>query len=86
VNFAPGKIPSGDRSPQKCIYSAPGQEMAKRSAKFGWPPVSNVTALTKARRETCWNLLGCPKLVNRSQPVKGRSSSYCENVQEILLF
>jgi len=32
------------------------------------------------RRETRSNLLGCPKLANRSQPVVGRSSPYCEVV------
>jgi len=28
-------------------------------------------------RETRWNLPGCPKLVNRSQPLVSRSSPYC---------
>ena len=40
------------QDPQKCIYSVPAQEMAKHRAKFGWPPVSDVTAVTKARCET----------------------------------
>jgi len=35
VNFAPGKIPLGGKSPKKCIYSMPAQEMAKHRAKFG---------------------------------------------------
>jgi len=34
----------------------------------------------KPRRETRWNLLGCPKLVNRSQPLMGWSSTYYENM------
>jgi len=55
-------------SPWKCIYSAPDQEMAKPRAKFGWLPLSDVVAVTKPWRETCWNLLGCPKLTNQSQP------------------
>jgi len=32
---------------------------------------------TLRRRETSWNLQGCPKLVNRSQPLVGRISPYC---------
>jgi len=53
VNFARGKIPSVGKSPRKYIYSAAAEEMAKHCAKFGWPPVSDVTAVTKARCETC---------------------------------
>jgi len=33
-------------------YSVPAGETAKHRAKFGWPPVSDVTAATKPRRET----------------------------------
>jgi len=32
--------------------SVPAQETAKHRAKFGWPPVSDVAAVTNARRET----------------------------------
>jgi len=35
VNFAPGKIALGGKSPGKCIYSVPAQETAKHRAKFG---------------------------------------------------
>jgi len=39
------------KSPRKCTYySVPGQEAAKRRVKFGWPPVSDVGAVTKPRR------------------------------------
>ena len=56
-------------------------------AKFGWPPVSDVAAVTKARRKTRSNLQGCPKLPNRSQPLVGGSSPIlCGHVEEILLF
>jgi len=48
--------------------SVPSNETAKHRAKFGWPPVSDVAAVTKTRRETRWNLPRCPKLVNQSQP------------------
>ena len=68
------------KSPRKCIYNVPAQETAKHRAKFGWPPSSDVGAVTKPRRETRWNLLGCPKLANRSQPLVGRSSPYCEHM------
>jgi len=79
VNFALGRIPWRGKSSQKCIYSVPAQEMAKHHVKFGWLPFRNIGAVTKPRHETRWNLLGCPKLQNRSQPLVGRSSPYCEN-------
>jgi len=52
VNFAPGKILSGGKIPRKCIYSVAAQETAKHRADFGWPPVSDVAAVTKSRRES----------------------------------
>ena len=52
VNFARGKIPSGGKSPRKCIYSVPAQKTARDHAKFGWPLVSDGAAVTKPRRET----------------------------------
>jgi len=42
-------------------------------AKFGWRP-------TLPRCESRWNLQGCPKLTNRSQPLLGRSSPYYEDM------
>ena len=53
---------------------------AEHPAKFGWPPLSDVTAVTKPKRKTRWNLLGCPKLSNRSQPLLDRRSPYCEDL------
>jgi len=58
------------------VYNVPAQETAKHRAKFGWSPVSDVAAVTKASRETRWNLLGCPKLPNRSHPLVSRSSPH----------
>jgi len=54
MNFAAGKIPLGARAPINVfIYSSvPAQETAKHRAKFDWPPVSDVAAITKPRRET----------------------------------
>ena len=72
--------PLRGNSPWKCLYSAPALETAKHRAKFGWPPLSDVGAVMKPRPETHWNLLGCPTLVNRSQPLMGRSSPYRENM------
>ena len=46
------------------------------AAKFGWRPLLECRAVTLPRRETCWNLQGCPKLTKRSQPLVGRSSPY----------
>jgi len=35
LNFAADRIPLEGKSPKKCIYSIPVQEMAKHRAKFG---------------------------------------------------
>jgi len=37
-------------------------------------------AVTSPRRETRWNLLGCTKPANRSQPLVGRCSRYCGDI------
>jgi len=50
------------------------------TAKFGWCPLLEYRAVTLPRRETRWNLLGCPKLANTSQPLLGRSSPYDEDM------
>ena len=50
------------------------------AAKFGWRPLLEYRAVTLPRRETRWNLLGCPKLINGSQPLLVRSSSYYEDM------
>ena len=47
------------------------------AAKFGWHSLLYCRAVTLPRREGRWNLEECPKLVNRSQPLVGRSSPYC---------
>jgi len=51
------------------------------AAKIGWRPLLRCRAVTLPRRETCWNLMGCPKVANRSQPLVGQSSAYCEFVR-----
>jgi len=50
------------------------------ATKFGWRPLLECHAVTLSRRKTRWNLQGCPKLVNRSQLLVGRSSPYCEDM------
>ena len=40
-------------------------------------PTTRVRAVMLPRRETRWNLQGCPKLTKRSQPLVGQSSPYC---------
>jgi len=50
------------------------------TAKFGWCPLLECHAVTLSRCETRWNLQGCPKLSNRSQPLVGRSSLYYEDM------
>ena len=50
------------------------------AAKFGWCPLLECRAVTLPSRVTRWNLLGCPKLANRSQPLVGRSSPYCKGM------
>jgi len=52
VNIARGKIASRGKISRKGIYSVSGQETAIHRTKFGWPAVSDVAAVTKARRET----------------------------------
>jgi len=68
------KLHEGARAPENiyvCIYSVPAHKTTKHRAKFGWPPV---------RCQIYSNLLGCPKLMNRSQPLVGRSLPYCRNM------
>jgi len=78
--FYTWQILSGDKSFRKCIYIVPAQETAKHHTEFDWPPVSDIAVVTKPRRETRWNLLECPKLPNRSQPLVSQCSPYCGNI------
>jgi len=50
------------------------------AAKFGWRSLLDCRAVTLPRRESRWNLQGCPKLINRSQPLVGQSLPYCEDM------
>jgi len=48
--------------------------------QFGWCPLLACRAVMLPRRKTRWNLQGCPKLANRSQPLVSRSSPYYEDM------
>jgi len=50
------------------------------AAKFGWRPLLECRAVTLPRRESRWNLQGCPILANRSQPLVGRSSPHYQDI------
>ena len=49
-------------------------------AKFGWCPLLKCRAVTLPRLETRWNLQGCPKLLNQSQPLVSQSSPNYEDM------
>jgi len=66
------------QEPQKNVYIVYQPRRWPNIMQFGWLPLSDIAAVTKPRRETHWNLLGCPKLTKRSQPLVGRSSLHCE--------
>ena len=61
-----------------------------RPAEHRWRPLfkaavwlthtTRCRAVTLPRRETRWNLQGCLKLPDRSQPLVGWSSPYCGNM------
>jgi len=58
------------------LYSTP-QSMADAH----WlTPTTTCRAVMLPRRETNWNLEGCPKLTKWSQPLVGRSSPYCGDI------
>jgi len=50
------------------------------AATFGWRPILECRAVTLPTLETHWNLQGCPKLVNISQPLVDWSSPYYESM------
>jgi len=86
VNFAPGKMPSGRKSPQKCIYSIPAQEMAKHCAVW----------LASSERHHCSNkgktrnplkFAGVPQTSKPISAVSGpKFAILWRHVEEILLF
>jgi len=53
------KFRQGARAPEN-VYIVPAQKTSKDRAKFGWPPVSDVAAVTKPRRENQLKFSGVP--------------------------
>jgi len=43
-------------------------------------PTTRVPCSKLQRHETRWNVVGCPKLDNKSQPLVDRSSPYCKGI------
>jgi len=57
------------------------------TSQFGWHPLLQCRAVTLPRRETRWNLQGCPKLANRSELLVSRKfTTLWEHVGRISLF
>ena len=55
--------------------------MAKHSAKFGGlPSVQRCRCSNEAKMQTPLKCAGYPKPVNRSWPLVGQSSAYCEGI------
>ena len=54
--------------------------LAVQRRKVWLTPTTICCAVTLPRRETRWNLQGCPKLPDGSQPLVGRSSPYYEDM------
>jgi len=50
------------------------------AAKFGWRPLLDCRAVMLPRRNTHWNMMGCPKPANKCQLLAGRSSPYCKDI------
>jgi len=60
--------------------SLPAQEMAKHRARFGWPPASNVAAVTKRRRKNPLKFSAVPQTRKPISAVSRSSSRYCEGI------
>ena len=65
------------------LYSTPWRPLFN-ATKFDWRPLLKCRAVTMPRCKICWNLQGCLKLVNRSQPLG--SWSLEGHVEEVFLF
>ena len=77
VNFAPGKILSVARDRENVLQcSSPGDGQTSCEVWLAYGERRRCSNEGKTRNPL--NLLGCPKLANRPQPLMGRSSPYCE--------
>ena len=78
--FCTSQNSAREQEPQKCIYSVPAQETAKQ-CKVWLTSVERYRCSSEAKMQNRLHLMGCPKPANRSQPLVGRSSSYCEDMR-----
>ena len=78
-NFCHSFLPSAALLPHTFLSS--GRLAGAFYTYIVWPtPHSSTRAVTLPRHETRWNLHGCPKLRNRSQPLVGQSLPYYEDM------
>jgi len=75
------------QEPPKCIYSVPVQETAKHRAKFGWPPLSDVTAINEANTRNTLKFAGVPQTRQPMSAANGpKFTIFWGHAQEILMF
>jgi len=76
------------QQPPKNIYSVPAQEIAKHRAKFAWPPMSEVAAVTKPRRRNPLKSAGVPQTNEPISALVARAEVHhiVNTYGEILLF
>jgi len=74
------KFHHGARAPKNIYVVCQPRKWPNTMQSFVDFPLSDVAAVTKARRETGWNLLGCLKLANQCQSLVHRSSSCYEDM------
>ena len=85
--FYTGQNSVRSKSPRKCIYSVPAQETAKHRAKFGWPPVSDVAAVTNPMTRNPLKFAGVPQTRQQDSAVSGPKFAILRrHLEEILLF
>jgi len=83
LNFAPGKIPLGGKSPQKCIYSVPAHETAKHPASS----VERRRCSNEAKTRNSLKFARVPKTRQQISAVSGPKFTMLRgHVEEILLF
>jgi len=75
VKFCQGAIRASEN-----VYNVAAQETAKHRAKSGWPPVSDVAAVTNARRRETVAFAGVPQTRQQISAASRPSSPYCEDM------
>ena len=84
VNSAKNCAPQGRKFAKNCDFARKGEMCAKTAPRkitiFFKDWLLECRAVMLPKRESRWNLQGCPKLANRSQLLVGQSSPYCGDV------